>query len=767
MKKKKMLLSAALLILAAAAGPVTTHAEDATVTIADPYLNKVIYNSLGKTEDTPITKEEMLSITELSSDSLPYVDSPAEDLKEHNRGIVSLEGLQYAENLVSLDLSENRICDLSPLSELKNLTYLELDRNNIRDLSPLSGLSSLEHLNIYNNFLEDITPLSNLHNLQFLDMHYANREGTVIDHTPLSSLTSLNYLSVESNHLSDIHFLQPLAESGNLKTILVRANSITDFSVLSDMLYQEYQEMYPSGMPGLEEPQETSIMVGTNNQTPLSEPLQIQAPSEGGEIRIALPKFSGFEKVEEYFSDFASMMEMDLRQLSLEDTTGDVDVFYDSAANEAVFSFSPNIVGTPIDFSTRLILGIWGTDFEAQMPVHITQSAEFNFDLNIENGSKQILFIDTDQEEYISSDYVTGKITNLNGSSPVLKDVQISFTGTCEWRNSISQDIFSADDVQINGDHFRFKIKQDKDRSAKGNFLLNPTIQFQIEGSDSTYTLERGAFKIYNVYVASDTISSMDDRLTFDIASLQDGTCQSAPFGIQFENNARSISSVTVEASSGSRLSASVSEDKSSFTIQTDTKGLKDVYTIQIFFETGGANEAPIYLPSTEPKLIYSTRNSSIEDQLTLSPLTIEKGAEATLQLLYQGSPCSEFIVSSDSSNIVEVSGNTLKGLNPGSGTVQFSDVTVPYPVEGEVMNVTYLPGKAFNITVTETVVPPSTGNPDTADDTSQTGSSESKLAPAAKTGDTSDVLPWFLICMGAFVLIMVCRSCHFRLGKK
>ena len=65
------------------------------------------------------------------------------------------------------------------------------------------------------------------------------------------------------------------------------------------MLYQEYQEMYPSGMPGLEEPQETSIMVGTNNQTPLSEPLQIQAPSEGGEIRIALPEFSGFEKVEE------------------------------------------------------------------------------------------------------------------------------------------------------------------------------------------------------------------------------------------------------------------------------------------------------------------------------------------------------------------------------------------------------------------------------------------------------------------------------------
>ena len=88
-------------------------------------------------------------------------------------------------------------------------------------------------------------------------MHYANREGTVIDHTPLSSLTALTYLSVESNYLTDISFLEPLVESGNLKTILVRANAITDFSLLSDLLYEEYSQMYPNGMPGFEGPGRT------------------------------------------------------------------------------------------------------------------------------------------------------------------------------------------------------------------------------------------------------------------------------------------------------------------------------------------------------------------------------------------------------------------------------------------------------------------------------------------------------------------------------
>ena len=252
---------------------------------------------------------------------------------------------------------------------LKNLSYLELDRNNIRDLTPLAGLDSLEHLNIYNNFLESVEPLSELYNLQFLDMHYANREGTVIDHTPLSSLTNLTYLSVESNYLTDISFLEPLADSGNLKTILVRANAITDFSPLSDLLYKEYSQMYPNGMPGFESPESTDIMVGTNNQSPWGETLEVNAPASGGEIRIALPEIKGFEQVEEHYAFFMSMMEMNtLKQLSLETNDDDIHISYDDSTNEAVFEFPQNIVGSSKDINTQLLLGIYGTDLKPSFP---------------------------------------------------------------------------------------------------------------------------------------------------------------------------------------------------------------------------------------------------------------------------------------------------------------------------------------------------------------------------------------------------------------
>lgn len=765
MKTKNLFLAAALFILLAVGGPVPSYAEDATVTIEDPYLNKVVLSALNKTEGDSITKEEMLSITELSSDSLPYVESPAEDLKEHNRGIESLEGLQYAENLESLDLSENRISDLSPLSGLDKLTYLEVDRNNIRDLTPLADLTGLEHLNIYNNFLESIEPLRGLENLQFLDMHFANREGTVIDHSPLSSLTSLNYLSVESNHLTNIDFLQPLVDSGNLETILVRANAITDFSVLSDMLYREYQEMYPSGMPGFEEAQETSIMVGTNNQNPLSEPLEIEASSEGGEVRVALPKFTGFEKVEEYYAGFAAMMEMDLWQISLENTEDGVDAYYDSATNEAVFTFDPNVVGTPIDFSTRLILGIWGTDFEAQLPIHVTQPADFDFEMNIEDGSEQILFIDTDNEEYVSSNDVTGTITGPNGEAPELKDVKISFTGTCEWRNSISQDIFSAEDIRIDGNTFRFKVKQDKERSAEGNFILNPTIEFRVEGSDDTYTLERGAFKIYNVYVDSDAITAMDDRLTFDVAQFQGVNYTSTPFNLQFEKNARPIEAVTVDGSDGIRQHVVISEDKSTFTVETDKQGLKNRYTVQIMLESRGYNEAPLHLSAAEPKLIYSAESAEIEEQLTLSPLSLKKGEEAEMELRYQGTVLDEYSASAGNADILDVSGNLMIGVSPGTGTVEITDLIIPYAVEGEEMNVTYVPGKTFDVSVSNADGQPTAEDPDTTD--TPKGSEETEDASVVQTGDASDVFFWSLIGISTMVMLLVSGMLRYGFRKK
>ena len=58
--------------------------------------------------------------------------------------IVNLDGMQYLTGLNYLELTDNYIEDLSPLSTMTNLTSLALDFNNITDISSLAGLYQME-----------------------------------------------------------------------------------------------------------------------------------------------------------------------------------------------------------------------------------------------------------------------------------------------------------------------------------------------------------------------------------------------------------------------------------------------------------------------------------------------------------------------------------------------------------------------------------------------------------------------------------------------
>ena len=50
-----------------------------------------------------------------------------------------------------LELSNNQISDLQPLSSLHNLCWLEVAQNQNKDLSPLRSLKQLTTLNVSNN----------------------------------------------------------------------------------------------------------------------------------------------------------------------------------------------------------------------------------------------------------------------------------------------------------------------------------------------------------------------------------------------------------------------------------------------------------------------------------------------------------------------------------------------------------------------------------------------------------------------------------------
>jgi internalin A len=131
-------------------------------------------------------------------------------------------------NLTSLDLYNNNISDISPLSPLTNLTTLILYGNEVRDISPLYSLTNLTSLYLNNNQIRDISPLSLLTNLTSLSL----RDNQISDISPLSPLTNLTSLNLNINQISDISPLSPLT---NLTWLDLNRNKISDISPLSPL----------------------------------------------------------------------------------------------------------------------------------------------------------------------------------------------------------------------------------------------------------------------------------------------------------------------------------------------------------------------------------------------------------------------------------------------------------------------------------------------------------------------------------------------------
>jgi hypothetical protein len=189
----------------------TARAEQ-PVHFADLTVKGAVEAELWITDPTPT---DMLGLTELRCINF---GSP-------ENGVSSIEGLQYAANLQSLDLRLNRVSDISPLSGLVNLRYLSLSRNRVGNLSGLSGLVNLEYLDLHGNGISDISPLSSLVHLETLIL----RMNHISDLAPLSTLTDLRTLAIWDNQISDI---SPLSQLTHLEDLELAQNNITDISAL-------------------------------------------------------------------------------------------------------------------------------------------------------------------------------------------------------------------------------------------------------------------------------------------------------------------------------------------------------------------------------------------------------------------------------------------------------------------------------------------------------------------------------------------------------
>ena len=127
-----------------------------------------------------------------------------------------------------LDLSYQRIQDLTPVGEALHLRQLFLQANQISDLTPLQNLKGLEVLNLNSNKISDLGSLSNLLELKELYLD----DNNLTDLTPVAGLGRLVRLSLSDLNLVSVEALKDLRL---LEELHLRANSLTSIEPLAQL----------------------------------------------------------------------------------------------------------------------------------------------------------------------------------------------------------------------------------------------------------------------------------------------------------------------------------------------------------------------------------------------------------------------------------------------------------------------------------------------------------------------------------------------------
>lgn len=131
--------------------------------------------------------------------------------------------------LRSLDVSGNRVADLSPLAGLGRLRVLVAENNQITSVSALAGLKSLETLRLSGNQIEDVEPLAVLPVPRLL----ALGDNGLGDVAPLGALGSLVELHLRHNEIADVSALAGLS---NLLELDVAQNDIAAVAPLAELV---------------------------------------------------------------------------------------------------------------------------------------------------------------------------------------------------------------------------------------------------------------------------------------------------------------------------------------------------------------------------------------------------------------------------------------------------------------------------------------------------------------------------------------------------
>lgn len=137
-------------------------------------------------------------------------------------------GIGDCTSLTTLELTNNKIEDITVLQTLTKLKTLKLGKNSLKEIPKLTALTVIDNLSLSGNQIENIENLAEMTKLTSLDIS----DNKITSISALEKMTSLVTLYMEKNQISDI---KPLKNLTKITSLDISDNKIEDISVIENM----------------------------------------------------------------------------------------------------------------------------------------------------------------------------------------------------------------------------------------------------------------------------------------------------------------------------------------------------------------------------------------------------------------------------------------------------------------------------------------------------------------------------------------------------
>ncbi len=193
-------------------------------------INKSVPGQLTHISKLANLQELTITDTAIAAEELPIIGHlPAlQKLTLTGCSLSTTVGLESAKNLINLNLSNNAIRNITPLTDLLKLQEVNLSHNALNDLTALSKLNAITALDVSHNNLTTLSPITAIGGLKSL----IAANNTITDLTDFQKLTALTDLDLSNNTIGAITSLSACAE---LTKLNISNNALTDISVLSGL----------------------------------------------------------------------------------------------------------------------------------------------------------------------------------------------------------------------------------------------------------------------------------------------------------------------------------------------------------------------------------------------------------------------------------------------------------------------------------------------------------------------------------------------------